>query len=176
MNNTNRKTEIHANLYLVGLMGTGKTTIGELLATRLGMKFIDSDLAIEKSTGMSVSQIFSTHGESHFRKLEEKFIVSEHPQNNCVIACGGGLCIPNGMMEELKSRGKVICLWASAETLFDRTKMDRSRPLLQDSKPLDILKNLIEERKSRYREADLVVETDNLSPELVVENILKESC
>ncbi|MEK9772542.1 MAG: shikimate kinase [Opitutae bacterium] len=161
------------NLYLVGLMGTGKSTIGEMLALRLGMIFLDSDREIQEGSGMSISEIFTKTGESNFRKMEKEFIEQGHPPQNCVVSCGGGLCVPQGMMEELKGRGKVICLWANPETLLDRTKMDNTRPLLQTANPLEVLQNLLKERESRYREADLIIETNQLSREEVVEEIVR---
>lgn len=161
------------NLYLVGMMGTGKSTIGKKLALSRDMGFIDSDKSIEDTSGLSVSEIFAKHGEEYFRKLESDFIDHGHDTQNLVVACGGGLCIAPGMMEALKSLGIVICLWANPETLIDRTKTDQSRPLLQVAKPLEQLQKLISERENRYREAHYIVETDNLSADAVVEEIQK---
>ena len=160
------------NLYLVGLMGTGKSTIGKRLADKLNMEFIDSDEAIERSSRMTISEIFANFGEDHFRELERKFTLYDHPKENCLVACGGGLCVPPGMIEALKERGKVICLWASPETLLCRTVTDRKRPLLEVSKPLDVLRKLLIERESRYRESDIIIHTDDLSVEDVVERVL----
>ncbi len=162
------------NLYLVGLMGTGKSTIGKILAKKLGMEFMDSDEAIERSSGMTISEIFADFGEGHFRELERKFILYDHPSGNCLVACGGGLCVPPGMLEALKERGKVICLWASPETLLGRTITDKKRPLLEVSKPLDVLRKLLIERESRYRESDIIIHTDGLSIEEVVERVLAD--
>ena len=161
------------NLYLVGLMGTGKSTIGKIVANQLCMPFVDSDDQIERASGMSVSEIFSDRGEPYFRMLEEQFICNNQPKENSVISCGGGLCIPNGMMRKLKDRGKVFCLWASVETLLNRMRADKTRPLLQVDKPLIALSQLLSQREQVYRKADLVVETDNLSPEEVATLIIK---
>ncbi|HAF58781.1 MAG TPA: shikimate kinase [Opitutae bacterium] len=161
-----------SNIYLVGLMGTGKSTIGQKLALRLEMTFLDSDREIQENTGLSISEIFAKEGEPNFRTMEKEFIEQGHPRRNCVVACGGGLCIPAGMMEALKSAGKVICLWANPDTLVDRTNMDNSRPLLQVSNPLKALQSLLAQREDRYREADIIIKTDELSPEEVVEQIV----
>ena len=161
-----------SNLYLVGMMGTGKSTIGKIVSAKLSMDFIDSDQSIEAMHGQSVSEIFSEKGEEFFRRLEHEFIKSSHPPSNQVVSCGGGLCIPAGMMELLKSKGKVICLWASPETLLERTKTDQSRPLLQVEYPLQQLQNLISQRESRYRQADYIINTDGLTADEVVEEIL----
>ena len=93
---------------------------------------------------------------------------------NCVVACGGGLCIPEGMMELLKKSGKVACLWASPETLLDRTKINDSRPLLNVANPLLVLKNLLSEREMKYREADIIIDTDKLSPDEVVDKLANQ--
>ncbi len=174
MNSKNKDKLGLPNIYLIGLMGTGKSTIGKKLASQLKISFIDSDQQIEEKSGMSISEIFTKYGENYFRKLEKDFIISGHPEENCVVACGGGLCVPQGAIEKLKGRGKVICLWASIRTLFDRTKMDHSRPLLQVSNPLKALEDLLSERESRYREADLIIETDGITPDEVVLKVLKE--
>jgi shikimate kinase len=163
-----------SNLYLVGLMGTGKSTLGKMLAQNLGMSFLDSDQEIEKVAQMNVSEIFSKKGESHFRSLEKDFISHGHPQENCLVACGGGLCIPQGMMEAIKERGKVICLWASIATLVERTSSDKTRPLLQNTSPLTALQELLNQREERYKEADIIIETDDLSPAEVVELIISK--
>ena len=161
-----------SNLYMVGMMGTGKSTIGKIVSSRLSMDFIDTDQSIEAIYGQSVSEIFSEKGEEFFRNLELEFIKSGHHPHNQVVSCGGGLCIPAGMMELLKSKGKVICLWASPETLLERTKNDQSRPLLQVEYPLQQLQNLISQRESRYREADFIINTNGLTADEVVEEIV----
>lgn len=155
-------------------MGTGKSTIGKMLANELGMDFIDSDQAIEKSCGLKVSEIFTLRGESVFRDLEREFVIRGHPSMGIVVACGGGLCVPSGMMEELKKRGKVICLWAAPHTLVERTKGDDSRPLLQTNSPMKVLEDLLRQRESRYRLADHLIETDLISPRETVQRILSE--
>ena len=160
------------NIYLVGMMGTGKSTIGNILAAKMRMNFIDSDQSIEESFGQSVSEIFSKKGEGFFRKLEHDFIAKGHHTQNYIVSCGGGLCIPTGMMELLKSRGKVICLWATPETIISRTKNDHSRPLLQVAHPFKQLKKIIKERESRYREADHFINTEGLAVEQVVDSIM----
>ena len=161
------------NLYLVGMMGTGKSTIGKVLADQLSMNFLDSDESIEESYGQSISEIFTQKGEDFFRNLEQKFITSGHHDHNLIVSCGGGLCIRPGMMELLKSKGKVICLWASPETLLQRTETDQTRPLLQVTDPLLQLQKLISQRESRYREGDHIINTDELTVNEVVQSITK---
>ena len=158
-------------IFLVGMMGTGKSTIGKQLAEQRKVKFIDSDSEIEKDKGASVSQIFAKEGETYFRDLERAFISNLNANEPAVVACGGGLCIPSGMMEFLKSKGLVFCLMASVETLLNRTKTDQSRPLLQVAQPIMVLEKLIQERESRYLEADHVIHTDDQTATEVVKKI-----
>ena len=158
-------------IFLVGMMGTGKSTIGKQLAQQRKVKFIDSDSEIEKDKGVSVSQIFAKEGETYFRDLERAFISNLNANEPAVVACGGGLCIPSGMMELLKSKGLVFCLMASVETLLNRTKTDQSRPLLQVAQPLLVLEKLIQEREPRYLEADHVIHTDDQTATEIVKEI-----
>src|SRR4051812_27024447 len=105
------------NLYLVGFMGTGKTTIGRAVAHRLGFALLDSDHEIEKQQGKTIPQIFATAGEPAFRTMERALIDGGHPATRAVIACGGGLVVEPGMLDKLKEKGVVICLHASLETI-----------------------------------------------------------
>jgi len=170
--NSETNTQDKQNLiFLVGMMGTGKSTIGKLLAEQRNVKFIDSDHEIEQSKGVSISQIFANEGEECFRDLEREFISNLSTNQAAVVACGGGLCIPEGMMELLKTKGVVVCLLASADTLLTRTKTDPSRPLLQVAQPIMVLEKLIQEREGRYLEADQVIGTDDHTASEVVQKI-----
>src|SRR5690606_37996861 len=113
------------NLYLVGFMGTGKTTVSRIVAARLGYRWMDSDHEIERAQGRSIADIFATTGEAAFRQMERDFIESGHPTQRTVVACGGGLVVQPGMLELLKSRGVVVCLHATVETILRRTAGSR---------------------------------------------------
>ena len=106
------------NIYLVGFMGVGKSTIGIRLARELNYSFFDSDDVIEKRAGKAISEIFANEGEAVFRQYEREFIDSGHPNEGCVVSCGGGLIVQEGMAEQLKSKGVVVCLSASIEIPF----------------------------------------------------------
>ncbi|NBU86271.1 MAG: hypothetical protein EBS13_02950 [Verrucomicrobia bacterium] len=95
------------NIYLIGMMGTGKSTIGEKVARQLSIDFYDSDKEIEKKEGNSVSEIFTKYGELKFRELEQSFIESGHPESNCIVSCGGGLCMIRGMLEKLRENRQI---------------------------------------------------------------------
>jgi len=153
----------NVNLYLVGFMGTGKSTVGRLVARRLGMELIDSDSAIEKYYGGPIKKIFENEGEERFRELEKEFVEGGHSERGCVVACGGGLVVQSGMLDLLKKRGVVICLLASAESILRRTKGNKNRPLLNVEDPLGTIENMLAEREPIYREADTLVLTDGRS-------------
>ncbi len=149
------------NLYLVGFMGTGKTTVGRILAHRLQLRFIDSDHAIEMEQGRSINEIFATDGESAFRSMEWTFVESGHPANGCIVACGGGMVTQPGMIDLLKKRGLVACLFASAETIYSRTCMSTQRPLLKVENPRQRIKDLLHEREPLYLQAGICIATDH---------------
>ena len=111
-------------------MGVGKSAFGRRAARELGLRFIDSDHQIEKEQGKKIPEIFANEGESHFRILEHQFIEYGHPETGCVVSCGGGLVVEPGMKELLKQKGVVICLFASAESIIERTSRNKGRPLL----------------------------------------------
>ena len=164
-----------ANIYLIGMMGSGKSTIGEYVARELGMNFFDSDLEIEKKTGKSVNALFADNGEEEFRSLEQEFINSGHPGRNAVISCGGGLCTIEGMLNKIKQKGLVICLWASPHIIFERLREDRSRPLLNVKDPKREIQRICDSRKDTYLSANLVIDCDNLSISQVAEKIVNEA-
>lgn len=148
------------NLYLVGFMGTGKSTVGRLIASRLKLRFIDSDTEIEKQAGCSISQIFEKEGEAAFRQMERTFIESGHPESGCLVACGGGLVTGPGMIDSLKERGLVVCLFASPETILRRTSGNKNRPLLNVENPRERIAALLAERESTYLRAGACIVTD----------------
>jgi len=148
------------NLYLVGFMGTGKTTIGRALGQRIGFAVIDSDHEIERVAGKPVTEIFAQEGEPAFRRLERNFIESGHPVSGQIVACGGGLIVPEGMLELLHQKGVVICLHASLETILKRTQGQRHRPLL-NVEDLDArVRALYAAREPIYRRAGSMILTD----------------
>jgi shikimate kinase len=98
-----------------------------------------------------------------FRELEEVFIESGHLESNCIVSCGGGLCMIYGMLEKLKEKGLVVCLWADAEVIFERIKGDKERPLLLVKEPKREIQKIIEARRDTYLQADLVINCNNLS-------------
>tara|TARA_R100000027_G_scaffold47114_1_gene35910 strand:- start:4381 stop:4947 length:567 start_codon:yes stop_codon:yes gene_type:complete len=151
------------NLYLTGFMGTGKSSIGRELARTLNYKFIDSDRWIERDVGMKIPKIFEEHGESWFRDCERRFIEEGHPNEGCVVALGGGLVVPDGMIERVEQRGILVALFASPETVLSRTSRSKNRPLLQVENPAERIRELMAQRDPIYRRVGLAVSTDGRS-------------
>lgn len=149
------------NLYLVGFMGTGKSTVGRAVAQRLGFQALDSDHEIERSVGKTIPEIFASEGEPAFRAREREFVANGHPATRTLVACGGGIIMQPGVLELLKSRGVVICLHASIETILDRTSRNRHRPLLNVENPEERVRALYAEREPVYKRAGAVILTDS---------------
>ncbi len=161
------------NLYLVGFMGTGKTTVSRLVAARLGHRWLDSDHEIERLQGRPISEIFATEGEPAFRKMEREFVENGHPAERTVVACGGGLVVQEGMLAELQKRGVVICLHATVETILRRTAGSRQRPLLNVEDPEKRIRDLYAVREPIYRRSGSVILTDNRPQIDVVQHVLR---
>ncbi len=148
------------NIYLIGFMGTGKTTAGRMLSKRLRYTFIDTDKAIAEKEASPVKAIIEEKGLPYFREREVAFIESGHPAEACIISCGGGLVTNPGMMNTLKEHGLVIALFASVETLLERTGRNDKRPLLNVENPRERIEALLEERTDLYKQAHVCISTD----------------
>lgn len=148
------------NLFLTGFMGTGKSSLGRILAERWRRPFLDTDHLIEQHERLPVSAIFEQRGEAAFRELERQCVLEWLPSAGAVIACGGGLVVPAGMAELLRERGVVVCLFAAPETVLRRTMHSTHRPLLQGEEPLERIRELQRERENAYMRAGAGVLTD----------------
>lgn len=160
------------NIVLVGFMGTGKTTVGQILARELNKQFIDVDSNIEASCGMPVSEIFKLRGESFFRQQERQTIKETLPRSGAVVATGGGAVLSSENVANLKSHGLMICLAASPECIVSRVGTDGTRPLLNVPDKEAAVARLLQERASRYQVADFTVDTSALTPGEVAEKII----
>ena len=166
--------KIPDNIYLVGSMGAGKTTIGRRLAKALHKDFIDSDAEIEARTGADISLIFDYEGEAGFRKRESRMLAELTDRQDIVLATGGGAVLDGDNRARLMARGFVIYLAASLELLVERTARDRKRPLLQTEDRPQRLKEILDVRDPLYRQvADLVVSTDRRAAHHLVKDILE---
>lgn len=149
------------NLFLVGLPGSGKSTLGRALARRLDKPFVDADAELERRLGVSIPTIFEIEGEAVFRDREEAVIADVVARTGFVLATGGGVVIRAANRERLKANGTVLYLHAEAATLRERTRHSRNRPLLNTADPLGRLAELYAQRDPLYREvADVVLESD----------------
>jgi len=163
------------NLFLVGPMGAGKSTIGKRLAKSLNKVFIDSDHQIEARTGVDIPTIFDIEGESGFRKRESAMIDELTKSDNIVLATGGGAILSEANRQHLMSRGVVIYLRTSVSQQLARTKHDRNRPLLATNDPEAKLNELMRIRAPLYQEtADIIVDTDHRHSNQVVKDIQKK--
>lgn len=160
---------------LVGLPGSGKTTVGRQLARRLQLPFVDSDHEIEVRIGCSIREFFEREGESRFRDIEEEVLDSLSQGDSKVLSTGGGAVLRLANREHLHARGKVVYLKSTPEELFRRLRHDSNRPLLQVADPLLKLKNLFAERDPLYREvAHFLLETGRPSVSTLVNMIVMQ--
>jgi shikimate kinase len=161
------------SVVLIGLMGAGKTAIGRRLATRLGLKFIDADTEIERAAGKSVSDIFTDHGEEHFRDGERKVIarlLSSGPQ---VLATGGGAYMNEETRHTIEKYGISVWLKGDLNVLMERVVRRDHRPLLKTGDPRAVMKRLMDERYPVYASADITVQSRDVPHELIVSEIME---
>ena len=162
--NPSSSCKLRGNIFLVGLMGSGKTSVGKVLARMLGKLFVDSDHELERVTGVGIPVIFEIEGESGFRERERKMIADLVIRDNIVLATGGGAILAPENRNNLKSNGTVIYLRAPIKALLRRTQRDRHRPLLRVADPAAKLQELFDARDPLYREAaSLIFDTSNQS-------------
>lgn len=163
------------NVILTGFMGTGKTSLGKLLATKLGRPFIDIDKKIEYETQMSIPKIFEQYGEAHFRELEKKAVKELSQRRGLVIATGGGTIKDEENIRLLKNSGVMICLTTEPEEILNRTARRGERPVLDGGgdERLETIKRLLAERKQYYDRADYHVDTTEWSPIQIVDAICR---
>ena len=167
--------DANANVFFVGLMGAGKTTVGRAVARRLDRPFFDSDHEIEARTGARIATIFELEGEAGFREREAQTIAELTGRDNIVLATGGGAVLRPENREVLKQRGLVVYLRANPHDLWLRTRRDKNRPLLQTEDPKGRLEALYEIRDPLYREcADFVIETGRPSVNGLVNMVLMQ--
>lgn len=163
------------NIFLVGPMGAGKSTIGRELADKLHLEFFDSDQEIERRTGADIAWVFDLEGEEGFRKREETVIDDLSQLQGIVLATGGGSVISDLVRNRLSARGIVVYLETTIDKQVARTQRDRRRPLLQTSEePRTVLENLAVQRNPLYEEiADVIVQTDDQSAKVVANKIVE---
>jgi shikimate kinase len=163
------------NIYLVGLMGAGKTTIGRQLAKSLSVPFYDSDKAIEESTGVDIPTIFEFEGEEGFRYREQKMIQQLTQLEGIVLATGGGAILREENRRLLKENGFIVYLQCSVDRILERTRRDTQRPLLKTENPRERIESLFAQREHLYLScADYIIDTGIMQSKTVVNHILEE--
>lgn len=161
------------NVFLIGPMGAGKSTIGRLLAKELKYPFKDSDREIEARTGADIPWIFDVEGEEGFREREEAMIAELVQENGIILATGGGVVMREANRKALSANGLVVYLRTSVDQQLQRTSKDRQRPLLLNADPEKVLRDLMARRDPLYSEiADVTIDTDQRGPKVVVNTIL----
>jgi len=160
------------NIYIVGFMGTGKTSAGRLVAQRLRFLFVDMDTLIAEREKRSIPDIFRDSGEPYFRALEKKLVKELVRKEGVVVSCGGGTFVDPENIALLKKTGTVVCLTSTPEKILERTKRYVHRPLLQVADPLGRIRELLEARRPLYEKAHHMIDADQLSVEETAEAIL----
>jgi shikimate kinase len=161
------------NITLAGFMGTGKSTVGRILARKLGYRFIDVDEEIEREQGVSITHIFSEMGEPYFRQLERDMIKTLSLREGLVISAGGGAVIDERNIEAMKQGGALVCLSATPDDIMKRVGKSGNRPLLQVPDPMAKIIELMSKREPFYRKADVTVDTSMKTPEEVAAEVIR---
>ncbi len=161
------------NIFLIGFMGAGKSTISDYLKNVLAMDVVEMDQCIVERQGMSISDIFETYGEEYFRELETNLLIEMQSRSNVVVSCGGGVPMRERNVVEMKKNGRVVLLTAKPETILERVKDNHDRPLLENNKNVSFIADLLEKRRAKYEAAaDIVVETDGKSELEICEEMI----
>ena len=163
------------HIFLIGFMGSGKSTVAKYLSSAYQMKQIEMDEQIEKNEGRSISSIFEKEGEEYFRTLETELLKSLDPRETFVVSCGGGAAVKEENVREMKEKGRIILLSAQPETVYVRVKNSHNRPLLEGNMNVSYIKELMDKRQKLYeRAADFQVKTDGRTAKDIGEEIIKQ--
>ena len=161
------------NIFLIGFMGAGKSTISDYLKNALAMDVVEMDQCIVERQGMSISDIFETYGEEYFRELETNLLIEMQSRSNVVVSCGGGVPMRERNVAEMKKNGRVVLLTAKPETILERVKDNHYRPLLENNKNVSFIADLLEKRRAKYEAAaDIVIQTDGKSELEICEELI----
>ncbi len=149
------------NIFLIGFMGSGKSTVAAGFCRDHNKKLVEMDQLITERENMSIPEIFETKGENYFRSLESELVTEIQQKNEQVISCGGGVVLRSENVEAMKRNGRIVLLTASPETILERVRDDETRPLLKGRKTVQGILELMEQRREKYEAAaDIIVQTD----------------
>jgi len=160
------------NLALIGFMGTGKSSVGRIVADQLRFELVDTDDLIESRAGKKIANIFAQDGEPAFRELECRLVAELASLNHTVISTGGGLPVAPANLSSLKQHALVVCLWASPEKILERVREQSHRPLLLDPDPLARIRSLLAAREPFYKQADVLLSSEFRSIREVAQQVL----
>ena len=160
------------NLALIGFMGTGKSSVGRLVAEQLQFEFLDTDNLIEIRAGKAISEIFAQNGETTFRELECNLVKELASRTQTVISTGGGLPVNPENLQSLKQHALVVCLWSSPEKILERVREQSHRPLLQSPDPLAKIRSLLTVREPSYKQADVLLNSEFRSIREVAQQVI----
>jgi shikimate kinase len=161
------------NLILTGFMGTGKSTIGQIVADQLNRPFVDMDTEIERQTDQTIPAIFANQGEAAFRQLEKKLCQALASRRNLVIATGGGALVDAANRAIMRDSGLIICLTATPESLVERLQDDNTRPLLKEANPANRIRDLLAQREAAYAALPHHIDTSTQTPAETAEAVLQ---
>lgn len=162
------------NVYLIGFMGCGKSTVSNCFCEKYGMERLEMDEELVKQEGRNIADIFAERGEAYFREIETSLLKSLENRSNLVVSCGGGTAMRKVNVDEMKKSGTVILLSALPETVYERVKESHHRPLLEGNMNVEYIRDLMEQRKSKYEAAaDFTVMTDHKSAEEICREIIE---
>jgi shikimate kinase len=162
------------NIALIGFMGTGKSSVGQLVAAQLHFAYLDTDHVIEARAGKTISELFAQDGEPAFRELERRVVEELSLRRKTVISTGGGLAANEANLASLKSHALVVCLWASPERIWERVRGQTHRPLLNEPDPLARIRSLLAVREPWYRKADILLNTELRSVREVAQQVIHQ--
>lgn len=163
------------NIFLIGFMGAGKSTISDYLSTMFAMRIVEMDQIIAEREQMSIPDIFETYGEEYFRNRETELLIELQEEKSVVISCGGGVAMREQNVEEMKKNGRVVLLTASPEVIYDRVKDTNDRPVLEGRKNVRGISELMEQRRGKYEAAaDIIIKTDNKNVLQICEELVQK--
>lgn len=174
MQQAGKSNALLCNIFLIGFMGTGKSTVAKALKEKTGAEIIEMDQLIAQRENQSIPQIFEEKGEAYFRNLETELLTELQSGEKNIVSCGGGVPMREKNVLEMKKSGKIVLLTALPETVLERVKDNHDRPLLQNRKSVEGIRELMEQRREKYEAAaDVMVATDGKSAEMIAREILQ---
>lgn len=166
--------EANKNLFLIGFMGCGKSTMARIISQKTGAELIEMDETIEREAGMSINEIFETFGESHFRDLESQLVERIMKKGGAVVSCGGGAILRDENVANMKKNGDVVYFSATPETIYERVRHSTNRPLLNGNMNVEYIAELMGKRLPLYEKAaDITISVDGKNKQEVVDELMQ---